>query len=129
MRRIILGFLLTILTLMIYSCHQCSPDADCFNALKTIGTLRYARGWVSKLSRPNLYILLVPGKSGMRAFLPCNMPQKYQVDHLQVTVSGWIKSSLKEGVSYPYHPQPLVITVIEPTFNFLRIQMDSTLNH
>ena len=111
------------------SCNRCPPDADCFNSLKTQGVLNHVQGWVTKLDQAGLFIILVPGKYGQRAFLPCNIPKKFQVNHLGVVVSGWIKSNLSDEISYPYHPQPLVITSLYPTGSIPEISLKRTQPH
>jgi hypothetical protein len=105
--------LLLGLTLIIPGCKRENSYQDCLPYIKTISTLNNVQGKIVLIDNPAVYAIFVGQGPDTLAYLPCNLPMYFQIQNLQVTVSGLVKYTLDPCYTARCF-QGFVITQIAP---------------
>jgi hypothetical protein len=109
--RLFFFLLILVLTLYLPACKRENSYEDCMPDVKTVNTLINVRGKIVSIDSPAKYEIYVGNGADTLAFVPCNLPESFQVQNLQVTVSGLVKYTL-DPCFFGYCPQGFVITGI-----------------
>jgi hypothetical protein len=100
------------LLLTAFSINGCQKDKiqveDCLTDFSTIRQINNQKATV--ISQNGQFYLIESGTIDTR-LRPCNLPQKFQVNNLQVVISGNVKSTIRNGVE-PCCTENFVITKI-----------------
>jgi hypothetical protein len=110
MKHVIAILLVLVLNLIIKGCIRENSYQDCLPDVKTVGTLNNVRGRISLIGSPAKYAIYVEGEDTAE-FIPCNLPESFKIQGLQITVSGLVKYTLDPCFT-PGCPQGFVITRI-----------------
>ena len=81
---------------------------DCFPQMTTTRQIMDQQATV--VLQNEVFYLIEQGTIDTR-LKPCNLPQKYQIHNLQVTISGAVKSTIRNGVE-PCCVENFVLTQI-----------------
>ena len=110
MRQVIAILIVLALTLIIQSCKRENSYQDCMPDVKTVGTLNNVSGKIGLIDSPAKYAIYVEGQDTAE-YIPCNLPESFQIQNLKVTISGLVKYTLDPCFT-PGCPQGFVITQI-----------------
>ncbi len=107
------AFILLIfaMTLILSACKRENSYEDCMPDVKTVSTLINVQGKIVGIDSPAKYEIFVGNGADTLAYVPCNLPESFQVQNLKVTVSGLVKYTL-DPCFFGYCPQGFVITNI-----------------
>lgn len=107
-----LTFILLIfaVTLILSACKRENSYQDCMPDVKTVLTVINGQGKIGLIDSPAKYGIYI-NHPDTAEYIPCNLPESFQIENLQVTVSGLVKYTLDPCFT-PGCPQPFVITQI-----------------
>ena len=98
------------LTILFYSCKKNeSSKTDCF---PNDNTTRQIISKQASIRLTNGQFYIVEQGAIDTKLIPCNLPQEFQVNNLQVTISGDVKATIQDGQA-PCCSENFVISKIE----------------
>lgn len=108
MRYILTLIVLLIMTLS-FSCKKDNTsNADCFPNTSTVRRIASGQGTIKEVG--GKYYIVEQGSMDTK-LSPCSLPTEFQINNLQVTISGEVKSTLHGGPE-PCCTENFVITNI-----------------
>jgi hypothetical protein len=103
-------WLATSLIIMIVACKR-ENSQDCMPDVKTISELTNVNGIMRLVDTSSDYIILVAQGLDTLGYVPCNLPESFEIPNLEITVSGLVKYTL-DPCFFGYCPENFVITKI-----------------
>jgi hypothetical protein len=108
--RLIFILLILVVASILTACKRENSYQDCMPDVKTILTVINSQGKIGFIDSPANYAIYI-NHPDTAEYIPCNLPESFQIQNLQVIVSGLVKYTLDPCFT-PGCPQPFVITQI-----------------
>lgn len=95
MRHFTILIILIYLTTIIFSCKKDNnSNTDCFHESSTVRQITDGQATVKEIS--GKFYIIEKGSIDTK-LNPCHLPTEFQVDNLQIIISGDVKSTLQVG--------------------------------